>query len=88
MGQQQFQQLQRSLAPGNAFVAAAKRQVYGVVGIDMIAGPSEVLIISDGKGDPTWTASDLLAQAEHDPVAQSILMTTDPGLCQRSGRSG
>jgi len=65
------------VGPGNAFVAAAKRQVFGVVGIDMIAGPSEVLIISDGKGDPAWTASDLLAQAEHDPVAQSILMTND-----------
>lgn len=62
--------------PGNAWVAEAKRQLYGVVGIDMIAGPSEVVILSDGKSDPEWIAADLLAQAEHDPVAQSILITT------------
>ncbi len=65
------------VGPGNAYVAAAKRQVYGTVGIDMIAGPSEVLIISDGSANPDWTAADLLAQAEHDPSAQSILMTDD-----------
>jgi histidinol dehydrogenase len=62
--------------PGNAFVAEAKRQLYGVVGIDMVAGPSEVVIVSDGKSNPEWIAADLLAQAEHDPVAQSILITT------------
>jgi histidinol dehydrogenase len=62
--------------PGNAYVAEAKRQLYGVVGIDMVAGPSEVVIVSDGKSDPDWIAADLLAQAEHDPVAQSILITT------------
>jgi histidinol dehydrogenase len=62
--------------PGNAFVAEAKRQLYGMVGIDMVAGPSEVVIVSDGKSDPDWIAADLLAQAEHDPVAQSILITT------------
>ena len=62
--------------PGNAWVAEAKRQLYGIVGIDMIAGPSEVVIVSDGKSDPAWIAADLLAQAEHDPVAQSILITT------------
>jgi histidinol dehydrogenase len=62
--------------PGNAFVAEAKRQLYGVVGIDMVAGPSEVVIVSDGASDPDWIAADLLAQAEHDPVAQSILITT------------
>lgn len=62
--------------PGNAWVAEAKRQLYGVVGIDMVAGPSEVVIVSDGKSNPDWIAADLLAQAEHDPVAQSILMTT------------
>ncbi|WP_353198423.1 histidinol dehydrogenase [Sandarakinorhabdus sp.] len=62
--------------PGNAFVAEAKRQLYGVVGIDMVAGPSEVVIVSDGKSNPDWIAADLLAQAEHDPVAQSILITT------------
>ena len=63
--------------PGNAYVAAAKRQVFGVVGIDMIAGPSEVLIIADGSNDPEWVAMDLLAQAEHDEGAQSILITDD-----------
>jgi histidinol dehydrogenase len=62
--------------PGNAFVAEAKRQLYGVVGIDMVAGPSEVVIVSDGRSNPEWIAADLLAQAEHDPVAQSILITT------------
>jgi histidinol dehydrogenase len=64
--------------PGNAYVAEAKRQLYGVVGIDMVAGPSEVVIVSDGKSNPDWIAADLLAQAEHDPVAQSILITTCP----------
>ena len=76
-GTQTISPVAKIVGPGNAFVAAAKRQVFGTVGIDMIAGPSEVLIISDGKSDPDWTAADLLAQAEHDPVAQSILMTTD-----------
>ena len=64
--------------PGNAWVAEAKRQLYGVVGIDMVAGPSEILIIADGQNDPEWTAADLLSQAEHDPSAQSILITDDP----------
>ena len=63
--------------PGNAYVAAAKRQVFGTVGIDMIAGPSEVLIIADRDNDPDWLAADLLAQAEHDTGAQSILITDD-----------
>ena len=66
--------------PGNAYVAAAKRQVFGKVGIDMIAGPSEVLIIAEGLQNPDWIALDLLAQAEHDADAQSILITTDPAL--------
>ncbi|WP_372801108.1 histidinol dehydrogenase [Paracoccus seriniphilus] len=66
--------------PGNAYVAAAKRQVFGRVGIDMIAGPSEVLVIAQGEQDPDWLALDLLAQAEHDADAQSILITTDPAL--------
>ena len=64
--------------PGNAWVAEAKRQLYGVVGIDMVAGPSEILLIADGSNDPEWTAADLLSQAEHDPAAQSILITDDP----------
>ncbi|MBD9373910.1 histidinol dehydrogenase [Rhizobium sp. ARZ01] len=66
--------------PGNAFVAAAKRQVFGTVGIDMIAGPSEVLVIADGENDPDWLAADLLAQAEHDHGAQSILITDSAEL--------
>ena len=61
--------------PGNAWVAEAKRQVFGTVGIDMIAGPSEILVIADDKNDPAWTAADLLSQAEHDPSSQSILIT-------------
>lgn len=65
------------VGPGNAFVAAAKRQVFGQVGIDMIAGPSEVLIVSDGSVDPRWLALDLCAQAEHDELAQSILLSPD-----------
>ena len=82
-GTQTISPVAKIVGPGNAYVAAAKRQVFGVVGIDMIAGPSEVLIISDGSGDPAWTASDLLAQAEHDPVAQSILMTTDEAFARQ-----
>lgn len=66
--------------PGNAFVAAAKRRVFGRVGIDMIAGPSEILVIADGDNDPDWIALDLLSQAEHDESAQSILITTDPAF--------
>ncbi|MEZ5842577.1 MAG: histidinol dehydrogenase [Hyphomicrobiaceae bacterium] len=65
------------VGPGNAWVAAAKRQVFGTVGIDSIAGPSEVLVIADRDNDPAWIAADLLAQAEHDTAAQSILMTDD-----------
>ena len=65
------------VGPGNAYVAEAKRRVFGRVGIDMIAGPSEVLVISDGSADPDWLAMDLFAQAEHDELAQSILLTPD-----------
>jgi len=68
------------VGPGNAYVAAAKRVVFGTVGIDMIAGPSEVLILADKSGNPNWIAADLLAQAEHDTAAQSILITDDAGL--------
>ena len=68
------------VGPGNAYVAAAKRRVFGTVGIDMIAGPSEVLVIADGNNDPAWLAADLLAQAEHDAAAQSILITDDAAL--------
>jgi len=65
------------VGPGNAYVASAKRQVFGIVGIDIIAGPSEILVVADGQNDPAWIAADLLSQAEHDPVAQSILITDD-----------
>ena len=70
------------VGPGNAYVAAAKRQVFGSVGIDSIAGPSEVLVIADKDNDPDWIAADLLAQAEHDTAAQAILMTDDAPLAQ------
>ncbi|MCW5720964.1 MAG: histidinol dehydrogenase [Devosia sp.] len=68
------------VGPGNAYVATAKRQVFGQVGIDMIAGPSEVLVIADGSANPAWVAADLIAQAEHGAGAQSILLTTEKGL--------
>ncbi|MBX3598784.1 MAG: histidinol dehydrogenase [Rhizobiaceae bacterium] len=68
------------VGPGNAYVAAAKRQVFGQVGIDMIAGPSEVLVVADGQNDPDWIAADLIAQAEHGGGAQSILITDDAGF--------
>ena len=70
------------IGPGNAYVAEAKRQVFGTVGIDMIAGPSEILVVADGANDPAWTAADLLSQAEHDEVAQAILITDDAGFAQ------
>ncbi len=66
--------------PGNAWVAEAKRQLYGVVGIDMVAGPSEILVVADAQNDPEWIAADLLSQAEHDPTSQSILFTDDAGF--------
>jgi histidinol dehydrogenase len=71
------------VGPGNAYVAAAKRLVFGTVGIDMIAGPSEVLVIADGENDPDWLAADLLAQAEHDTAAQAILVTDSAELGDR-----
>ncbi|MBV1688101.1 histidinol dehydrogenase [Novosphingobium sp. G106] len=77
-GTQRIKPVDVITGPGNAWVAEAKRQLYGVVGIDMVAGPSEILVIADAKNDPDWIAADLLSQAEHDPVAQSILITDDP----------
>jgi histidinol dehydrogenase len=71
------------VGPGNAYVAEAKRQLYGVVGIDMVAGPSEILVIADGRNDPDWIAADLLSQAEHDPQAQSILITDDAAFAEQ-----
>ena len=70
------------VGPGNAYVAAAKRQVFGAVGIDMVAGPSEVVVIADSGNDPAWIAADLLAQAEHDAAAQSILIADDVGFAR------
>ena len=71
------------VGPGNAYVAAAKRQVFGTVGIDMIAGPSEILVLADGQNDPDWIAADLLSQAEHDTAAQAILITDDGDFADR-----
>jgi histidinol dehydrogenase len=71
------------VGPGNAFVAAAKRQVFGKVGIDMIAGPSEILVVADADNDPAWIAADLLSQAEHDTAAQAILITVDADFGRR-----
>jgi histidinol dehydrogenase len=75
------------VGPGNAYVAAAKRIVFGRVGIDMIAGPSEVLIVADGSGNPDWIAADLLAQAEHDESAQAILITNDERIAAATARA-
>jgi len=80
LGTDSIKPVNKIVGPGNAFVAAAKRQVYGKVGIDMIAGPSEVLVIADSSANPAWIAADLLAQAEHDTSAQSILITPDAAL--------
>ena len=74
-GTETIRPVAKIVGPGNAYVAAAKRQVFGTVGIDMIAGPSEVLVVADANNDPDWIAADLLAQAEHDVSAQSILIT-------------
>ncbi|HEY8384319.1 MAG TPA: histidinol dehydrogenase [Microvirga sp.] len=79
-GTQSIAPVAKIVGPGNAYVAAAKRRVFGQVGIDMIAGPSEVLVIADDEANPDWVAADLLAQAEHDPVAQSILVTDSAAL--------
>ncbi|EGK71042.1 MAG: histidinol dehydrogenase [Methyloversatilis sp.] len=82
-GTQTIPQVDKIVGPGNAYVASAKRRVFGTVGIDMVAGPSEVLVISDGHGNPDWVAMDLFAQAEHDELAQSILLCTDAGFLDR-----
>ena len=75
------------VGPGNAYVAAAKRRVFGVVGIDMVAGPSEILVICDGKTDPDWIAMDLFSQAEHDELAQAILLTPDASFATAVAQS-
>jgi histidinol dehydrogenase len=71
------------VGPGNAFVTAAKRRVYGAVGIDALAGPSEIVVVADGANNPEWIAADLLSQAEHDPAAQSILITDDEAFAAK-----
>jgi len=86
-GTQTIAPVAKIVGPGNAYVAAAKRLVFGKVGIDMIAGPSEVLILADKTGNADWIAADLLAQAEHDPSAQSILITDDADLADAVTRS-
>jgi histidinol dehydrogenase len=86
-GTQTIPQVDKIVGPGNAYVASAKRRVFGTVGIDMVAGPSEVLVISDGSGDPDWVAIDLFAQAEHDELAQSILLCTDAAFLDRVAAS-
>jgi histidinol dehydrogenase len=82
-GTETIKPVDKIVGPGNAFVAAAKRRVFGQVGIDMIAGPSEILVVADGSNDPSWVAADLLSQAEHDPVAQSILITDDAAFAEQ-----
>lgn len=82
-GTQRIRPVDVITGPGNAWVAEAKRQLYGVVGIDMVAGPSEILVIADGKNDPDWIAADLLSQAEHDPTSQSILITDDESFARQ-----
>jgi histidinol dehydrogenase len=82
-GTQTIKPVAKIVGPGNAYVAAAKRVVFGTVGIDMIAGPSEVLIIADRDANPDWIAADLLAQAEHDTAAQSILITDNVTLADQ-----
>jgi histidinol dehydrogenase len=79
-GTETVRPVDKIVGPGNAYVAAAKRLVFGTVGIDMIAGPSEVVVVADADNDPDWIASDLLAQAEHDAAAQAILVTDSPRL--------
>jgi histidinol dehydrogenase len=86
-GTQTVPQVDKIVGPGNAYVAAAKRRVFGTVGIDMVAGPSEVLIIADSTAKPDWVAIDLFAQAEHDELAQSILLSPDAGLIERVAAS-
>ncbi len=82
-GTEMVPQVDKIVGPGNAYVAAAKRRVFGIVGIDMVAGPSEILVICDGKTDPDWIAMDLFSQAEHDELAQSILLSPDAAFLDR-----
>ena len=82
-GTQTIAQVDKIVGPGNAYVAAAKRRVFGIVGIDMIAGPSEILVLCDGTTDPDWVAMDLFSQAEHDELAQAIMLCPDADYIAR-----
>jgi histidinol dehydrogenase len=82
-GTETIRPVDKIVGPGNAYVAAAKRQVFGTVGIDLIAGPSEILVVADADNDADWIAADLLSQAEHDAVAQAILLTDDGAFADR-----
>ncbi|MDQ5918757.1 MAG: histidinol dehydrogenase [Pseudomonadota bacterium] len=86
-GTQTVPQVDKIVGPGNAYVAAAKRRVFGIVGIDMVAGPSEILVVCDGSTDPDWVAMDLFSQAEHDELAQSILVCPDGAYLDRVAAS-
>jgi histidinol dehydrogenase len=86
-GTQTVPQVDKVVGPGNAYVAAAKRRVFGVVGIDMVAGPSEILVICDGKTNPDWVAMDLFSQAEHDELAQAILLSPDADFLDKVNAS-
>ena len=86
-GTQTIPQVDKITGPGNAYVAAAKRRVFGVVGIDMVAGPSEILVICDGKTNPDWIAMDLFSQAEHDELAQAILLSPDAAFLDKVAAS-
>ena len=86
-GTETIPQVDKIVGPGNAYVAAAKRRVFGTVGIDMVAGPSEILVLCDGKTDPDWIAMDLFSQAEHDEVAQAILISPDADFLDRVAAS-
>jgi histidinol dehydrogenase len=86
-GTKTIPQVDKIVGPGNAYVAAAKRRVFGVVGLDMVAGPSEILVICDGHTDPDWVAMDLFAQSEHDEMAQAILLSPDAKFIDAVERS-
>ncbi len=86
-GTQTIAQVDKIVGPGNAYVAAAKRRVFGVVGIDMVAGPSEILVVCDGSTDPDWIAMDLFSQAEHDEMAQAILLCPDSAYLDKVAAS-
>ena len=82
-----IKKVNKIVGPGNQYVAAAKKEMFGDVGIDMIAGPSEVMVITDKSSNPDWVASDLIAQAEHDKFSQSILVSSDKTLIKKIKKS-